>query len=52
MASNKDYVVKQATRAAQTYKPAPVYKPSTSYVLKQAGTAAYNTAAKNSGTKR
>jgi hypothetical protein len=51
MASNKDFVVKQAIQAAQTNKPAPVFKPSTSYVVKQAATGAYTTTKANQGKK-
>jgi hypothetical protein len=51
MASNKDFVVKQATKLAQTNKPAPVYKPSVPYQIKQAGTGTYNTV-KNTGSKK
>jgi hypothetical protein len=51
MASNKEYVVKQATQLAKTNKPAPVFKPSVPYQIKQAGTGTYNTV-KNTGSKK
>ncbi len=52
MASSKDYVVKQAERAAQTYRPAPVYKPYVPYQIKEAGTASYTTTSRNIQTQR
>jgi hypothetical protein len=50
--SNKDAVVRHATHAAQTRQPAPVYKPATPYVIKQAGIGAYNTTMRNTDKKK
>ena len=52
MSSNKDYVVKQAERAAQTFRPAPVYKQQVAYQIKEAGRAVYDTTSRNIQTQR
>jgi hypothetical protein len=54
MTSKPDYAAQQAKRAAETYKPPPVYKPNTPDPIKKASDAAYNTAARNlsSGKKK
>jgi hypothetical protein len=48
----KSYNERLARDLARTNRPAPVYKPSVPYVVKEAGTAIYNTTSRNMQTQR